>query len=509
MSDNKRIAKNSIIMYGRLLITTAIGLYSSRLVLLELGVDDYGLYEVVGGIVAIMNMLSTSLVATSNRFLAIEIGKGKNGNTNKVFNTLLFLHIGFSILFLIIAEIGGVWYVKNYLNIVPSKIDDALFVLHISIIVTVLSTVIMPYVGLVTVHEKFNFKAGIEITHSVLNLGAVVLLVLSTGNKLRNYAIYVFVVQVIISLIYLVYCNFRFRVIINPKINPNFADYKEVGNFFGWQMVYVVGSVGSSQGSAIILNLFFGNKLNAAFGLASKIHSFVFAFVKNLNQVAIPQIMTSYSSGNQNRTLSLVYSLSKYTFFIMLIPAVPIILSIDIILLLWLKKVPEYTAWFVILRIIGGLVSSLESGFDATIDATGKIKKTKVLFTIIFISVLPLIYGLYLLGFPPYTITILFILAEIVFMIFQLTILSKLTEFKTSVYLTQTILPVILVVLLIIPQAFLRLLINLGPISLIPITIISLILTLTTIYYVGLRSDERNILKNNLVRVPIIRKYMK
>jgi len=496
-------------MYGRLIISTAIGLYSSRLVLLELGVDDYGLYAIVGGIVSMLNMMSTSMISTSNRFIAIEIGKKGGANPNKVFNTLLMLHVGFSFLFLILAEVGGVWYVKNYLNVNPAKINDALYVLHFSIFAAVLSTLIMPFRGLITVNEKFSFQAGVEISHSVLNLGAVLLLVLTTGNKLQTYAVYVFIVQLIINLIYFTYCGIKYRNIIKPKINLNYSDYKEVANFFGWQMVYVGGSVGSSQGSAIILNLFFGTALNAAFGLANKIQGFVFAFVKNLNQVAIPQIMKSYSGGDQNRTLTLVYSLSKYTFFIMLIPSVPIILSIDTILLLWLKEVPTYTAWFVILRIFGGLVSSLESGFDATIDATGRIKKTKVIFTIIFISVLPVIYGLYLLGFPPYTITILFILAEIVFILFQLSILSKLTEFNKSVYLTQTIMPVIFVVLLVIPQVSLRLLINMGPISIIPISLISLSLTMLTVYYVGLRSDERNIIKQNLVRIPIIRKYLK
>ncbi len=507
MSENKRIAKNSIILYTRLLITTVIGLYSSRIILLELGANNFGLYAVVGGIVSLMNLLSTTMMTTSNRFIAVEIGKKKNRNPNKIFNTLLLLHISFSLLFLLIVEIAGVWYVKNYLNVAIEKIPDAIFVLRLSTIAAVIATINMPFRGLITVHEKFSFKALVEIAHSLLHLGVVLLLILHTGNKLRAYAAYVLVVQLFIAMAYFLYSRLKYADIVKWKINWDYNEYKSVSRFFGWQMVYIAGAVGSRQGGAIILNFFFGTVLNAAFGIANKVNEFVFAFVKNLNQAAVPQIMKSYSGGNQERSLMLIYKLSKFTFFIMLIPAVPIMLSIDSLLVLWLKEVPKYTAWFVVLRMISGLISSLESGFDATIDATGNIRKTKTIFTLLFLSTLPVAYILYKLKFPPYTITFLVIFAEIIFIFFQTRILTALTNFKISDYFSKTLLPISLVTMLIIPQYFLRVIFGEGLLNLFIITSVSLVLTIATIYFVGLNKDERVIIHSNLGKIHILKRF--
>lgn len=507
MSENKKIAKNSVILYTRLLITTAIGLYSSRIILLELGTADFGLYAVVGGIVAMMNLLSTTMITTSNRFLAVEIGKKTNRNTNRVFNTLIILHIFFGILLLFIVEIAGVWYVKNYLNVSVEKIPDALFVLHLSAISAVITTINMPFQGLITVNEKFSVKAIIEIVQSMLHLGAVFLLIYLTGNKLRAYTSYVLIIQLFTALAYFMYSKIKYSEIVKWKINREWNDYRNVTRFFGWQLMYIGGAVGSRQGGAILINLFFGTVLNAAFGIADKINEFVFSFVKNLNQAAVPQIMKSYSGGNQGRSLTLIYNLSKYTFFIMLIPAVPIVLSIDYILILWLKEVPKYTAWFVVLQMVSGLISCLESGFDATIDATGKIRKTKTIFSLLFLSTLPVAYILYTLKFPPYTITFLFIFAELIFLIAQIRILSSLTNFKISEYFSKTLFPVAMVTIIILPQYLLRFVFGEGILNLFVISSLSLVLTMITIYLVGLNKEERMIVQTNIVKIPYIKPF--
>ncbi len=498
MSENRTLAKNSIILYTRLIITTFIGLYASRVVLLELGVDDFGLYTVVGGLVAMFNMLNTTMISTSTRYLAVETGKAANSDINKVFNTLMIIHIIFGILLILIVEIIGIWYVRNYLNIAITQIDDAVFVLQLSTLSAVLGTLIIPYQGLITANEQFNIKATVEILQSVLNLGIVLLLTLSSDNKLKLYAIYVLLIQVIIALIYFIYSKKQFSEILKWKINYNIQDYKEISIFFGWQLIYVAGSVGSTQGGALIMNSFFGTVINAAYGVANRVNEFVFSFVKNLNQAAVPQIMKSYSSGNRNRSLELIYKLSKYTFFIMLIPAVPIVLSIDTLLLLWLKNVPAYTAVFVVLRIVHGLISCLQSGFDASIDATGKIKSTKLFFSFVFLGLLPFVYILYKFGYPPYIITVVYIIGEVIFLIFQLNILKRLTEFRFSEYWRLTILPVLSVTILLIPQYYLSLSFGNGVVSLIIVSFISVLITTFTIFWVGLNSIERGILIQNI-----------
>jgi O-antigen/teichoic acid export membrane protein len=485
-------------MYLRLIITSIIGLYSIRILLRELGTNDYGLYAIIGGVVAILNVMSTSLISTSNRFLAVEIGKKDNLETNNVFNSLLFLHFIFSVVFLIMLEIIGKWYVQNQLNIETNKIPDALFILRCSAVSIFFSTVIMPYEGLITVKEKFNVKAIIEILNSALNLIAVLLLIFYSGNKIQLYAIGTLFIRFVISAIYYFYCRVNFKELTLLRIKLNELNLKPITGFFGWQLVYVFGNAISRQGSAIILNSFFGTSLNAAFGIANRINEFLFSFVKNLNQVAVPQIVKNHSGGDENKSLVLVYKLSKYTYFIILLLAFPIIISIDSILNIWLGQYPPYTIWFVILLIVTGLISSLESGFDAFIDATGKIGKTKIYYSIIFISVLPIIYLLFYLGFEPYWVTIIFILGEIVFMNLQISILTNLSNFKRKTYFKETLVPTFLVTVSVLPQFFLRQIFNDSLLSLIIKSIISVLSTLLVIFYLGLDKTEKETILSKL-----------
>jgi O-antigen/teichoic acid export membrane protein len=504
MNENKLIAKNSLILYLRLLISTVIGLYVSRVVLLQLGADNFGLFAVVGGLVSLMAFLNSSMIATSNRFIAVELGKKENSNPNKIFNTLLVIHIILAIVILIIAETLGVWYIKNYLNVNTEKIPDALFVLHFSVLSVAIGTISIPFQGLVTADEKFIARATIEIVQTFVQLGLVILLTLYAGNKLRAYSIIVFFITFLTSILYFFYCRLKYNDIVKWELSRQRSDYRDISNFFGWMILYVLGTVGAKQGGALIINLFFGTALNAAFGMASKVSEYIFSFVKNLNQAAVPQIMKNYSGGNQERSLTLIYKLSKFTFFIMLIPAVPIILSIDSILVLWLKEVPEYTKQFVVLMLINGLISCTESGFDATIEATGKIRKSKIFFSIITLSTLPILYLLFMLKFPPYTMIIVLICAEIIYLLVQIRILTTLTDFKINEYLSSTILPVLLVTIIIVPQIFLRTLFGVSFIDVIIFSIISVTLTIINIYFAGLNKQERKIINNYLSKLNLI-----
>jgi len=505
MTDNQTIARNSLILYIRLIITTIIGLYSSRIVLLELGAEGFGLFAVVGGIVAMLNMLNITMITTSNRYIATEIGKKDGYELNKVFNSLLVVHLFFGLILFAFVEVVGVWYVQNHLNIEAGRLPDALFILRLSAISAIVSTVIVPYQGLITAHESFFIRATIEVLQSLLALCAVILLTFHAGNKLQAYAIYILMVQIIVAALYFIYCKLKHSKAIRLKINKQSADYIGISKFFGWQLVSVAGSIGVTQGGAIIINLFFGTVLNAAYGIAFRVSDLAFAFVQNLNQAALPQIMKSYSGGNQQRTIDIVYKLTKYTYFIMLIPAVPILLSIDAILLIWLKEVPPFTAAFVVFRIVHGLISSLQSGFDMTINASGNIRKTKVFFSILFLSMLPLVYLLYSLNFPPYTLTIVLICAEVVFLLFQTRVLSGISEFTFLEYFSKTLLPVFFVTSLIIPQFFVRQLLGDNLVSLLWISFLSVILNTTIIYFAGLDKKEKNVINSYLNKLPLIR----
>jgi O-antigen/teichoic acid export membrane protein len=483
----------------RLIVTSIIGLYSSRLVLQELGVDDFGLYGVVGGIVALMNFLNSSMISTSNRFIAVELGKVENKNVNKVFNTVLIIHVFLALIILVLGELLGSWYVINHLNVNPNKISDALFVLHFSLFTAVLGTILVPYQGLLIAYQKFNVKATVEILQSSLHLLLIVVISFLAVNELRMYAALVFTLSAIIFLVYFIYLRLKFGTEIKWNLNKKKSDYKEVSVFFGWSMFYVIGSSFSKQGGILILNSFFGTALNAAYAIANRVFALVYSFVKNLNQAAIPQIMINFSSGNQEKSLTLIYNLSKFTFFIMYLISFPLLLSINPLLELWLEVVPDYSAVFASLMIIHGLISCLESGFDAAIDSTGKIKKTKIYFNIIMLSTLPVLYLLYYFGLPPFTLTIVMILAEALFLIVQLRILQKLLNLNIHNYIKKTIFPVILVITGTLPQVYLRTLFDQTIIGTVIFSLISVLLTVATILFLGLNSNERNMILVKLI----------
>lgn len=501
MSQNRQIAKNSLILYAKLIITTIIGLYTTRLVLSELGADDYGLYAVVGGIVSVMGLISTAMIATTYRFVSVELGKGDLGNVNKVFNTSLIIHIVLSLLFLLIAETLGLWYIKNYLNVPQGKISDAIFVLHFVVISTVVSIVAIPYQGLLTAKENFIVRASIEVFRSALRLILVVLLTYYLGNKLRGYAILMAIVMLMPAIIFYFYCQIKERANVKFNINRNFQDYKEIFGFTGWILIGTVAHMGVRQGAAIVINLFFGTLLNAAFGIATQVYNYIMMFVKNLNQAAVPQIMKSHASGDSERSLTLVYNVSRYAFLIMLFPAIPIVLSLDSILIIWLKNVPEYTQQFIFLMIVNGLIGVTSSGFDAAIQATGRIRKTQIWYSITMLSTLPIAYILFKLEFPPYTIVILNIVATIVNLIIQMNILATLTEFKVVLFLKKTIVPALFVIVLLLPLYYLRTFFGQNLVDIITFSLISLILTATIIYFAGISASEKKIIRLQLMKL--------
>lgn len=501
MNDNKRIVVNSIILYGQLGISTIVGLLTTRLVLLQLGASDFGLYTVVGGIVTMMGFLSTAMLATSYRYIAIELGKGDKGDINKTFNTLFIIHLILAVILIIIGEPLGVWYIRYYLNVAPNKIVEAIFVLHFTIIVSVLSILSVPYRGLITARENFIIRSIVEILGTIIKLVLILLLTFYLGNKLKAYTIIMAVVTIIPSSLIVIYCWIKDRKAVSWKLNINTSDYKELFSYAGWISVGTIAYMGVRQGASIIINLFFGTVINAAFGIASQINNYIMMYVKNLNQAAVPQIMKSHSGGDSGRSMNLVYYVSKYSFFIMLLPAVPLILSIDSILILWLKKVPEYTKEFIILMIVNGLIGVATTGFDAIIQATGKIRKVQFMYSISLLLTLPAAYLSFKSNYPPYTITLLFIAASILYRFIQINILSNITEFRVSEYLNRTIWPTFLVSLLTAPQLLLRKLFGHDMMGILSFSVVSVLLILLSVYFIGLTKSERLIINRQLSKM--------
>jgi O-antigen/teichoic acid export membrane protein len=499
MNDNKRIAVNTIFLYAKFVITTVVSLVMSRVVLQALGASDYGLYNIVGGIVAMLNTLGTSMVATSYRYMAVEIGKGEDGNPNRIYNTVVVVHFALALFLLVIGETLGVFYVKNYLNVDPTKIPDALFVLHLSLLTTAFSVITIPMNGLIIAREKFLFTSVVESLSAIVKLLFAFILMHYAGNRLKCYAVMLAIIQFAVPLAYQIYCRVTDSEIVKWKLNKNKRDYKELLGFAWWILLGAMAVIGRLQGAAMIINYFFGTILNAAFGLASQVNNAVSSFTSTLRQSAIPQIMKNQGQGNEDRALTLVYAISRYSYLLMMFMAIPILLSIEPILKFWLGNPPAYTSIFVIFMLINGMISNLGAGFDASIQSTGKIRKNQIGYSLINLALLPLVFVLYKLGFPPYVNVICMALLSIITLVFQIGIMMDLTKFSLKTYINTTIKP-----------SFLSTILSVLPLLLIKVTLpdsiiitvlyitISFGWTLVSIYVAGLDINEKEIISNKI-----------
>src|SRR5574344_989271 len=436
MNDNKRIALNTSVLYVKLVISILIGLYTSRLVLLALGASDYGLYSVVGGIVTLLNIVGITMTSTSYRYISVEIGKGELGNPNKIYNTILVIHICLALFLIIIGLLLGLFYIDNYLNVVPNKLGDAKFVFVVSVITAVFTIISVPSNGLIIAKEKFVFTSTMEIIQSVSKLLLIVFVLQPyMGDKLKLYAVMLALVNVTTPITYTLYCILKEKKISKWRFNKNKKDYKEIIGFTWWMLMGAISCLGAIQGAALIVNLFFNTIINAAFGIANQVQSYILQFVRNLTQAANPQIMKNIGGGNEDRSLNIVYKISKYCCFIMLLPAIPVLLSINEILVLWLKEVPQDTAIFTSLLLVNGIIGCVGNGFDGVIQASGKIRKNQIGYTIINISLLPILFILYKLNFPPYSNAVVMMVLTVVTIVFQSYIMTKVSIFKVSHYL--------------------------------------------------------------------------
>ena len=435
MNENKRIAVNSLIIFIRLCITSIVGIIASRVVLDALGASDYGLYNVVGGIVTVLNVFNTAMLSTTYRYIAFEIGKGEQGAPNKVFNTSLAIHAAFVLFIVLLGSTVGEWYVNNHLNVLPEKLDDAKFVFRISILTTAISTMLIPYQGLVVAHEKFSLTAIVEIITQLVKLLLVVTILQVVSDRLRMYSCIMLVNIVLSSVVYYVYCHKHYKKVVRIKLVKDKQQYKEMLSFASWTLFGAVANVGKIQGCAIIINFFFGTVINAAFAIASQIENIVLMFARSLNNAAITQITKNFSGGDEGRSIKLTAYISKYTFILMSLIAFPLMLEMDFVLDLWLKEVPEGTSTFCRLVVLGGLLGCLGEGIPAMINATGKIKAYQIVVHTLLLSGLPIGVIAYKLGADFYTISVIYCVLFAVIGFVRLYMLHRVMTFDVKDFL--------------------------------------------------------------------------
>lgn len=491
MSENVRIAKNSIILYTRLIIVLFIGVLSARFILQALGASDFGLYNVVGGIVAMMAVLNNVMISTTYRYIAMELGSSNEEGVNKVFNISLVIHITLAAVVLILAETVGIYFIKNHINLAPGKLDDAIFVFRLSILSTIFTILSIPYQGLIFAKEKFAIFASVEIFRSVLAFIVVLLVLFFAGNRLRLYASLISLITILPSLFYYFYTRKYFTQLIEWKFQRSKTQYKGMVNFSGWLLFGAAASVGEIQGSVLLINMFFGTIINASYGIANQVNTMVKMFAQSLNQAAIPQITTNYGGGNTNRSMQLVIFSSKYAFFLMLLPSLPLLLETDFILKLWLKNVPQYTAIFMKLMVINALISTMNSGLYTAVQASGKIKYFQIILGTFTILGLPCSYFLFLHGYPVYTILLVYTFIYVVNFFLYHILIKRITNFDIEEFYAKAIKKMVSIALIILPLFLLAKVMDPGITRLIIVTLLSLLWTLLAIYFVGMDNKEK------------------
>lgn len=430
MNDNKKIAFNSVVLFLRLCIVSFIGIYASRVVLDALGASDYGLYNVVGGIVTLLNVFNNAMMSTTYRYLAFEIGKKEKGEPNRLFNICFYIHFAFAVLILILGGTLGEWYIANYLNVDPAKLSDAYFVFRISLATTVVSTLMVPFNGLLVAYERFSVSAIIDIVAGLIRLTILLMFIYSDGNRIRLYTFIQLGYVVIKGLFFILYSYSKLYKVVQFKIYKNVAFAKEMMSYALWTVYGACAYTFKGQGANMILNLFFGTVINAAFAVANQVNSFVLMFSRNLNSAAIPQITKNYSSGNQTRSLNLASYISKYTFILMTLVAFPIMLEMDFLLNLWLKETPAGATVFCKLMVLGALIECLGEGISPLVQATGKIKTYSFTIHTVMLAGIPIGYICYKFGAPFYTISIVFCLVSLISSLLKVILLKKLLHIE-------------------------------------------------------------------------------
>lgn len=499
MNENKRIAVNTLIIYLRMAAVTIISLITTRYVLRELGQSDYGLYNVVGGIVIMLNVISVGMHTTTRRFINVEMGKNSAGELNKIFNICLVLHIGFALSVYIIALTAGLWYIYNILNVSPEKLNDAVFVYFISTTVTAIGIFNIPFQGLMDAFERFKEMAFIDFFTNLLKIPLVVALVYWPGNNLRLYAIGICLMSLISFICYQGYCHRKLKDITKWHYCHDRRLYKEILVFNNYTSLGAVAFLSRIQGSTMLVNYFFGTIVNGAFAIAYQIENFIMMFVNNLGTASDPQITQSYAAGNYQRTFSLVEKISKYSMFIMLILTFSINIELEFLLTLWLGQVPEGTLILCRWMLISLLVRSINSACGSIIQASGRVKWFQIVSSALLVLGVPISWLLFLHGMPPVVIIIAFTVTDLLSRMSYLWLMHRIIRFDVLHFSKKVFLPLLKIMVLLGLYMYVYNYISPegGVIRFIGV-VISVMLCFFLCFFVGMDSHERNVIVTNL-----------
>lgn len=495
--SNKRITKNTLVLYIRMFLTMAVSFYTSRIVLKALGVQDYGIFDIVGGIVAMFSFLNTAMSSATQRFLSFELGREDDAAVKRVFSMSMTAHISIAIFVIVLGETIGLWFLNTHLNIPEERMNAANWVYQFTIITFCIQIIRVPYNASIIAYEKMSFYAYVSIAEVLLKLGSVYLLLYFGFDKLKLYSVLTCAVIFITLMLYKAYCN---RVFTTCFYNF-FWDamlYKKLISFSGWSLFGSLANVGAQQGLNILLNIFWGVTLNAAMGIANSVSNTIYGFVSNFQTAFKPQIVKSYASNDKVYFMNLIFQASKFSYFLLLLLAIPVLISTEFILDVWLQIVPEHSVSFIRLIILFLLIDAISAPLWMSVQATGKIRNYQILMgSMIFLN-LPLAYLFLKLRFPPESVLVVRVIINLMTFLVRIIYLRKKIELSARRYFREVIFPVSLVTLISLPFPLIVNHFSSDWSGFIITTMVAILATITCIYYIGLLKNERDFI-NRLI----------
>lgn len=507
IENNKRLAKNTIVLYLRMLLILVVSLYTSRVVLNALGVVDFGIYNVVGGLVAMFSLISASISTSITRFMTFELGKGDQEKLKRVFSTAINIQIAVILIILILAETVGLWFLNNRMTIPEERIVAANWVYQFSLISFSINLISMPYNAVIVAHEKMTVFAYISILEVSLKLAIVFLLAISPWDKLIFYALMLMMVALLIRLSYGAYCKRHFAESSYSAVHDKQL-LREMASFTGWNYLGAGASILRTYGVNVLMNVYFGPVMNAARGVSTQVESAVNQLTSNFTMAINPQITKSYAKDDLSYTHSLICAGSKFAYLLTLILVIPIFCEAPMLLRIWLKTVPDNTVLFLRLTLIASLIDSMTNSMQTAVMATGDIKKYSIFASSIVLLIFPVSLILYEAGLPAYVSYVVVILAMISKVMIQIPFLRSKLKLPINIYFKEVIMRIIMVTLL---SSIVPLLIELFvPESLmrfISVIFLSTIIVAVSIYFAGLTHHERMMINQRIIELK--RKFLK
>ena len=488
--NNARIAKNTIMLYVRMLVIMAVSLYTSRVILQVIGVNDYGVYNLVAGFVTIFSFISNALISATQRYFNVALGSNNKQYYKDIYSASINVMLLFSVIIFVLGETLGLWFVRTQLNIAEDRMLAAEWVFHISLLTFVANLLRTTFNASVIAHERMSFYAYVSIFEAAARLGIVFLLQSVSSDKLVAYAWLYFTVSVAMVVINAIYCHKTFDE-CKYSFRMKLGTFKELIKFSSWTLLGQSAVVVRNQGEAILINRFFSVVANAALGVANQVTGALDMFVTNFQTAFNPQIVKTYASGELQQHHMLVCRASKLSYYLLLILSLPILFNINTILGWWLVEVPYQANYFCSFISLSHLINALGTPFNTSILATGHIKRYQILCSLIFISGLMLSALCLWFNGPSYSIVIVGIFVQLLLFINRICHAIQLTKLSFKHYLRTVITPLIVITLLYFPVIFLTSIYATSIIGVFIAVIIDILYAVVLIYFLGTDSSEK------------------